>query len=162
MKKIFLVAIGFLIIGFSFGQEQGKAPFAGCPPGTCPMITFEVSTFNFHKPRTECQSGFGLCIRGTWGSDCKPCYSYKGAGEPVKIENGIVRCRGEIKNGKLELHIPAAIKTEQRLSDAEVSTFSMDDASISISCNGQTLQNKKGDYPVLFSENEFVVSVDLK
>ena len=77
MKKIIFL-LGLVLSGFClYAQEDRVAIVNGCPPGTHPVTVFYgIETFNFHKPRTDCQSGFGLCIRLEVGIECWPNTSY--------------------------------------------------------------------------------------
>ncbi len=150
----------------SFGQVTDKStPTVGgsdCPAGWCAYWQYTFSTFNFHKPRTDCKTGFGLCIRGSASSGCKPCNLFKSMESPAKIENGNVTCYGEVKSGVLEFHIPAAIKIDQNLSAKDISSFTIDKGALSVTANGKQLYSKEGTYPVTLSGSEYVVSIDLE
>lgn len=71
-------------------------------------------------------------------------------------------CWGVIKDGRLEFHIPSAIKEDQGLTDKDVAVFSIDSGSLIISDNGKELAAKQGDYPVESREKDLVVLIDLE
>jgi hypothetical protein len=61
MKQYFFCAA--LIVGFLTADAQRKP---ACPPGYDHVgegIT--IDKFNFHKPRTDCHKGFGICMEVT-------------------------------------------------------------------------------------------------
>ena len=166
MKKILLFFVVLTAAQISFGQVLEKnAPASespsDCPAGYCPYGQYTITTFNFHKPRTGCVSGFGLCIKGDWSSGCRPCRSFRTT-SVTKIENGKAICYGEVVNGKLEFRIPAAIRTDQNFSSHEMSTFTIDKAALTIYNDGKKKVSKEGVYPVTLSGDEYIVLIDLE
>jgi hypothetical protein len=126
-----------------------------CPPGYHPSYTYEIDVFNFHKPRTGCKSGFGLCIKGHWETGCVPNrpYSYFST-----IKEGVASVWAqELENGKLEIHFPLALKDTEGYSAEDLAIFNMDEEYEIY--KGITL--KPGDYPVQETDVELVVIVDI-
>ena len=159
MKKILSAVISLLFVSMAFGQA--KAPIA-CPPGLCPFFNWTLTTFNFHKPRTDCKTGFGLCIRGGINSGCGACNTYRDGDDATRISDGTVYGWGQINNNKIELHIPIEIKADLNLSDSETSTFSLDRGALTFTTNNKTYTNKQGVFPVEIRENDLVVLIDME
>lgn len=152
----------------SFGQaEQKNTPgtqsLPNCPPGWCSYWEYIFDVFNFHKPRTGCKTGFGLCIMGHTNTGCRPCYNNKSnAAGLTKIESGKATCFGELKNNKLELHIPAQIKNETGFASEDFSTFTIEKGTLKISVDGKEKVSREGVYPVIQVGDEYVVVIDLE
>ncbi|MCP9753029.1 hypothetical protein EGI32_18920 [Ferruginibacter sp. HRS2-29] len=164
MKKIILIVMIIAGAQAGFGQVNKNAPGSegvpSCPPGFCAYWQYIFETFNFHRPRTDCKTGFGLCIKGRQESGCRPCASKTPVG--TKIENGKATCIAEVKNGKLELRIPAGIKTSASLDASDMSDFTLDKGVLNGIVDGKFKTNREGTYPVKLIENEYVVLIDLE
>jgi hypothetical protein len=168
MKKLLLILIAVVVSQISFGQgDEKNAPAtegpSPCPPGLCLHWEVSVAVINFHKPRTNCKSGFGLCIRlgGGISASCILCLNLKSA-SVCKMQKGIATCYGEIKNNKLKLHIPAGIKEEAGFTKEDMSTFTVEKGSISFLADGKEKVSKEGSYPVTLSGAEYIVSIDIE
>jgi hypothetical protein len=169
MKKLLLILIAVIVSQISFGQGDGKnAPAtegpSPCPPGLCVHVKISVAVINFHKTRTNCKSGFGLCIRlggGGISTSCVPCLNLKSTAI-CKVEKGVATCYGRIKNNKLELHIPAGIKEEAGFAKEDMKTFAVEKGSLSISVDGKEKVSKEGSYPVTLSGTEYIVLIEIE
>jgi|GEM_PF-3733510 len=69
MKRL---GISFLLI---FSVYISSAQKAQCPPGAHVGGGWNIDKFNFHKPRTDCKSGFGVCLRTTSYMLCRQGFS---------------------------------------------------------------------------------------
>ncbi|MEP6674593.1 MAG: hypothetical protein ABJA78_05545 [Ferruginibacter sp.] len=162
MKKIIFLGMIMLSMNCLFAQtekmpEDGGSP--GCPMGCNTVLNFTFTTFNFHKPRTNCESGFGLCIKGVWSTHCD-CGYYK----PVtSIENGNVNCAGKKEGSKLSLYIPYALKDLDIYKNEDTSTFTVGEDISLIDGSGNIFAKVvPGDYKVKVEGNNFLIVVDLK
>jgi hypothetical protein len=167
MKRLLLILIAFAFSQVSFGQGEGKnAPATDgpspCPPGMCMHWEASIKVLNFHKPRTDCKFGFGFCLKFGGGTgSCVPCGNFKNS-SICKIQNGEATCYVEIKNNKLELHLPAGIKDEASFTKEDMSTFTVEKGTFTVSANGKEKTNKEGSYPVVLSGTEYIVLIDIE
>jgi hypothetical protein len=167
MKKIIYLALFTGSYLLSSSQQNKQAPDDGgggidpCPPGQCSNgVTWTIDQFNFHKPRTDCQSKFGLCIRGHLGPHCVPCFG----GAPYKgINNGKVSGWYNINGSKLELHIPSAIQDADGFRGEDLTIFEVDDNAVTIFKADKTVFGylKGGKYTVKKVNDELIVLLDL-
>jgi hypothetical protein len=159
MKKI----IGFflLLISIQFANAQTEFERAkDCPPGYIPVLNFNIEQFNFHKPRTNCTSGFGLCIRIKVESGCQAIGSFFAK---TSLVGNIVTAWGTIQNGKLSLHIPAGLKKIKGFTESDFKTFTIDDAAILQVTNSKVpLYLTPGNYPVTTDKEDLVVTIPLQ
>src|SRR5512138_1831072 len=162
MKKLSIIVSSFIFVAIcssnrSLAQAGRIDP---CPPGYCSNgITFTVEQFNFHKPRTDCQSRFGICLKGQWSAHCVPCWS----NGKTSYENGKVTGWFKISGGKVELHLPLALGQAKEFMSEDMSVFYIDDDTITIlnedgSKNGQL---KGGEYTVTIIGDDYVVQIDI-
>jgi hypothetical protein len=127
-----------------------------CPPGLCPVVSFNLEVLNFHKPRTSCSKGFGFCIRFSTAVNCEYCRWKSG------IENGVVNSTISLSGQIAEWHLPLSLKNEKSFEDTDMSFFEIDDDSFSIDMgNGHRSFVKGGTYPVVTIDNEMVVYLKL-
>lgn len=127
-----------------------------CPAGTCPMITFSIEAFNFHKPRTACKLGFGLCIKFDIGVTCASC-----TGRAFMADNKVTVWGKQLGN-IIELHIPAALQHASGFEKIDMRSFQVDDQSINVkTASGIVKTVVGGTYPVVIRDNEFVVNLPL-
>ena len=128
-----------------------------CPPGTCPTFYINLEVFNFHKPKTNCTSGFGLCIRFASGVICERCLGKS------TIENGKINVYGKLNEQNIELYFPQEIQHEKGFENADFNNFEIEDNMLSLmSAEGKTILIPGGNYPVKQIENEFVVEIPIK
>jgi hypothetical protein len=159
MKTLFL-----LLFAFSGMAVSGQTEFVpkDCPYGTSPVIVFEISTFNFHKPRTGCCCKFGICIQGKFGMECQPIHYFRGNAAATSVSGTVAKCWGVVNEGILELHIPQEIASINNYSSEDLSTFSLDTESITITSGTSELKNIAGDYPVSIDQGDFVIFIKLE
>ncbi len=157
MKKLFV----FIFIAFSSVTFAQKSPASTlCPPGTVPhfIVTFDV--FNFHKPRTDCKSKFGLCIKGGQAQTvCVPAQNWQQY--KIGLSNGKVAVLGLIQEGQLELHIPVALKDQEGFKGEVMTEFTLDaDALTILDSNGKTYAAlKTGTYAVKVSGEHYIIVI---
>lgn len=131
-----------------------------CPSGFCSAgVTFVIDQFNFHKPKTDCKSRFGICIRGHWEANCVPCWSNYRTG----LENGKVTGWFIIKENKIELHLPLALGQTIEFINEDMTVFYLDDNMLEIlNTDGSVnAKLKGGEYPVTIVDNDYVILIDL-
>jgi len=174
MKRYFFYLFSVFCLSINGQAQENKTapPDLGhpCPLGMCvSSASFYFDQFNFHKPRTDCKSGFGLCIRGHWEYTCgypPNCLGGVNTGynKATKIENGKALCWFNIVDGKLQLHLPLELETVETYQDVDFSLFNIDEEMIFIK-NDQGIviaKAKRGEYPVTKTEKDFVIIIDLE
>jgi hypothetical protein len=131
-----------------------------CPPGYGVKASYIIDRLNFHKPRTSCNSGFGFCVNGHWEVTCI-------AGVPIYTPTGITPT-GEVKiwltivNGRIELHMPTALSQTPEFTNVDMTTFEIENNSISIGKGGSSLGYVKGGvYNVQVIGSDYVVLMDV-
>ncbi len=158
----FLLLIVLCIVQSGFSQTTKTAPLndggtvgiAVCPAGTCPAAIITLESLNFHKPRTNCSGGFGLCIKMGFNFACLPCNGKS------FIKDGKVNGWIKINQESAELHLPVGIKSEKGFEKTDMSTFEIEDKSIYFkSDNGVEKTVRGGIYPVTVSGEEYVVNI---
>lgn len=128
----------------------------GCPVGTCSVSNIYLETFNFHKPRTDCTSGFGLCIRFGVSFSCMPCYA------KASVKGDMVSSWVKLSDKTAEWHLPAGLKESKGFQKTDMSTFEIEEKTLSFrSKEGLEKWVKGGIYPVRIVENELLVTMDL-
>lgn len=66
MKKIMLVSALFIIFITGSFAATGMRPCATMPTGIWIKLLI-----NFHRPKMDCESGFGICMMFSWGIEEK-------------------------------------------------------------------------------------------
>ncbi len=134
--------------------------------GPCPCgyaLTIEASKFNFHKPRTDCTSGFGLCVRiRGLKLECYPCYS-KNTGF-AEINGDLVRGYVHFEGNHSELVLPASLLEDQAITYDENQIFSLEDGSIVIEKENESaeLSSIGGDYPFEIKDGMLLIPVPFR
>ena len=157
MKKSLIVFFTAIQFG-AFAQVVKPAPEGqpDCPPETCPGIVINVETFNFHKPRTSCASGFGFCFKIKVYVDCISCF------RKSMIENGKATIYATIDHDNAILKIPATLKEENGFENERFDSFEVEDRSISIaSPDGRTLYLKSGIYETSQLDDMIMIKIPL-
>ena len=162
MKKILLIG---LVLYTSFAHAQKNAVgtksltdggFIFCPDGTYPTATVTLNTFNLHKPRTNCMSGFGMCIKF---SVSVYCASTTGKSY-IKTDKTIATAK--VNSQTAELHLPVALKYEKSFEKTDFTKFEVEDKTLSFrSSTGIEKFVKGGVYPVNVIGDEYVVLLNL-
>lgn len=162
MKKILLIA---LVLYTSLAHAQKNAVgtesltdvrFIFCPDGTYPTATVTLNTFNFHKPRTNCLSGFGMCIKFSVSLYCAST-----TGKSY-IKNDKTIATAKINSQTVELHLPVTLKYEKGFEKTDFTKFEIEDKILSFkSSAGIEKFVKGGVYPVTVVGDEYVVVLNL-
>ncbi|MBU3713541.1 MAG: hypothetical protein FGM46_01175 [Ferruginibacter sp.] len=127
-----------------------------CPPGFYPTYHITLDLFNFHRPRTGCTSGFGLCIKLGLTINCSeitPRPSLSGT-----TVNGYTK----LSNTSAEIHLPLEIKNSSRFIKQDMSKFVIGDNMLWFTNkNGQTKWARGGSYNVSVVNQEYVITVPI-
>lgn len=161
MKNYFLVGL-LLFSQWGFSQTNKTSPLvdAGniglpvCPSGMCPAAIITMESFNFHKPKTNCSGGFGLCIKLGFNFACLHCNgkSY--------IKDGKINGWAKINEQSAELHLPIGIKYEKGFEKSDMSTFEIEDKAVSFKYDSKMEKTVKGGtYPVSIIGDEYVINL---
>ncbi len=150
MKKILMIVFVSIVYSASAQTE------VGCPPGTSPAISVSLDLFNFHKPRTSCSKGFGLCVKFSVRLICE---SFS---KNVYIKEGKVYTNVAFVNNLAVLHIPISIKNQTGFEKTDMSFFEVEDKAITLMLpNNVEKWVKGGTYPVNIVGDELIVSLPL-
>jgi hypothetical protein len=154
MKKHFLLLL-MLLIGFTFIHAQKS-----CPPGQIVVgVVYQIETLNFHKPRTDCKSGFGFCLRGDAHVHCTSI----NFPHQTSLRDGKATIWYQIKDNQFELHLPIALKDEEDFINEDLNSFTIDSNSISIVADdGESMMLRAGDYKVERTETDFIILIDFE
>lgn len=157
MKNLFVFLLMFLMKG-SFAQI---AQNFYCPCGY--QLSFLFNKLNFHKPRTDCLSGFGFCARlGEINVKCVPCNGSSGLDAP-RMSGDDVEGYFKYDCGQMTLHLPKALAEDELFKGEDVSFFEVEEHSVCLSgeAAGRPVWVRGGVYPVDIQGEELVIAVDL-
>jgi hypothetical protein len=160
MKKILFLSCMLVMSMHLLFAQQPKSTTIGsngdCPPGMCPSVYFELEMFNFHKPRTNCTSGFGLCVRINTGVECRSCFGKSSmTGTKVKVW-------AKFSSQSVTLHIPRTLQTQKRFESVNFSQFELEDQTLNFTFTNSSKRSARGGiYPVSLVGDEFVVQIPL-
>jgi hypothetical protein len=161
MKFIKIIFSLLLLSNVFIGKAQGSktAPEVGCPPGYHPIMALTIDVFNFHRPKYNCERGFFICIKGIhFEGDCTPDYPQF---FPY-FKDGLVHGYGLVLDGKIELHLPAALADHPGYAKDDMSIFSVEKDWVDVYINEKKIGTmKEGDYAVKRTELELIITVDL-
>lgn len=153
------MSVLFSQVAFS---QQNRTPIttienpSDCPVGMCPMAYISLDALNFHKPRTNCAEGFGLCLKISWGITCTSCFG-KSA-----VSGSNIKMWSALKGNAAELHIPLGIKSQKGYEKVNFSTFEIDENSMGFQLSDGKIRFAKGGiYSTTIKDNEYVVTVSL-
>ena len=150
MKKILILA---LMLTVKAASAQIKSP---CACGG--MLVLEVIKFNFHKPRTDCLSGFGICLRlSPIRFECIPCSNFPSG--PVAFKEDKVTCYVMASEDKLELHLPASLMMDESFQQDSFEYFEIEEDMLPfVRYDAEKIEYAKaGKYPVERRGEELVV-----
>jgi hypothetical protein len=157
MKKVlFILALFVTTIQVSQAQKQKPT----CPPGyTATGAQYNIDKFNFHKPRTDCASGFGICIKGHWTVNC----TQTSPTSRITPTNSVDFWYKLTSTNQLELHLPASIASLPEYVNEDTTTFYVEDNSTELKDGaGVTFATlKDGAYTVTTVGSELVIVIDL-
>jgi hypothetical protein len=124
------------------------------------MIT-SSSRFNFHKPRTDCQFGFGLCLRlGRLEIRAVPCDEESSSNDLYDEDK--VPFLAEFNGSQVIFHFPEWMTQMENLKSQDLSIFSIqnDELPIMDGHSEAVVTLRAGDYPVLRDNGELIVKVE--
>jgi hypothetical protein len=139
----------------AFGEE--KVPH-DCPPGESPVYIYTLEQFNFHKPRTGCKSGFGVCISIGVQVDCRPS-------QVVYFDERTATGYGTVsEDGRTsELHLPIGLYDALRSEGEDVSTFEVGEGFEIQEPDGSHYRTvRPGVYELAFRDKEVIVTLELE
>lgn len=143
--------------------QQSKTPTTtienpvDCPVGMCPMAYISLDAMNFHKPRTNCQDGFGICVRISWGVTCTSCFGKSG------ITGNNIKMWCVTKDNSAELHIPLEIKNQKGFDRVNFSSFEIEENAMAFQFPGGKVRYAKGGvYGTVVKNNEYVITMSLQ
>jgi len=160
MRNLFIVTM-ILFSNMLMAQRSTTLNFpqtgpVDCPYGYTPTLHVVLQFINFHKPRTNCTSGFGLCFKHSAYVSCDPNW------RKSSLSGTTVDAVGKINKEVIELHIPLALKYQKGFEKTDFSTFELEDKSFSIKTETGIIRYvKAGVYPVSVVDDEFVVNLPL-
>ncbi|MCJ7933288.1 MAG: hypothetical protein MUW56_06525 [Chryseobacterium sp.] len=130
-----------------------KLPGCGNGPGVHAVISYEIDTFNFHRPSKGCESGFSLCVQGHWEVECHDIDH-----NPIaSIANKKADVWADVLDTQAELHFPIGLKDEAGYTKDDFDKFYVDKEHELY--DGVIL--KPGVYDITETKDEMVVLVDI-
>jgi len=157
MKKIMLLSmLGMIFLTeMSFASEMKLCNYA--PEGIWIKLLI-----NFHRPRTNCQSGFGLCFVVTWGWEELNGFS----------EKNLCPVKGQLKERNLFIEVNAADLTtyesgstltyfKEKTSISILDSYTLPDATSRALGSITPLTIKPGNYPVSFKNGVYTIVFQL-
>ena len=130
--------------------------YPGCPKGFRPVISWDINKFNFHKPRTECGHGFGVCLDLTKKIECVP----ENFTHVYVTEDGTIGGYGDLKDSALVLHLPADLNYDPAFVNEDLNSFEIEAGRFKI-FDGDVLYGtlKGGIYPVVNTGTELLIEI---
>lgn len=160
MKK-YMTLLMICFVTSAFAQTAKISPDAPeeippCPNGYCPSLNIHLSLFNLRKPRTDCTSGLGICIRLQLAVECHPC------GGKSRIEGEQLLLVGQVEQNRVILHLPAGLEDQEGFSLNEQSLFEVEEGDIQLTFpRGNTRNVRGGAYPLRRGPDGWLVTLDL-
>lgn len=146
MKKLLFIPLIFFC-SLAFAQHEHNQLFQGC----IRVIVEPLYTFNFHRPRYDCKSGFGVCFRYNGISTrIVACDKSGEKSGQFAIENDKVYCSLYLENGEAVLHLPPELKQVSDFEGEDMSLFYVDDDQC-------IFADEKSDLSFRFLEGAYVV-----
>ncbi len=158
MKRLLFIAL--MCYASSVNAQQARLAVPDneltCPEGYIFGYTFQLDIFNFHKPRTGCTSGFGLCFRLAVGVKC---IQFE---QKALLSSGKVSGYARLAKSTAELHLPLEMKNDTRFSSTNMTQFEIDPNTLSFVNNaGLAKWVKGGVYPVTIMNNEYIIKLPI-
>ena len=162
MKKLLLIAALFSAnILFAQSKRIAVADDAGmdfpCPANYSTTIKFSLDKLNFHKPSTNCISGFGFCIKFSLNIICSEIVPR------TSINSNMINSWIKLTSSNAELHVPIDIRNFTDYQTEKLSSFEVQDNAISfVNSLGVQKWVKGGVYPVIKTTVDYVINLPLK
>lgn len=155
MKKLFFLFVCcWQLTAFAQKSTFDMPESGNCPNGYCPGISIIIEQFNFHKPRTNCSKGFGLCFKMHVGASCIPCLK-----KPELNEKGIAIV-GLLREKDMLLSIPKDIAVINDFGESDMTTFEIEDQMVEIEMpEGYVRYLKGGIYPVMVDNDSYSIEI---
>ena len=157
MKTIFfamMMSISLLGNAQVSKTSPDNTNFPFCPPGMCLTGSFTIEKFDLHKPRTNCTSGFGMCLKIGFTISCESCNG------KAYIQDDKVYAWATLNKNELEIHIPTSIKNEKEFENTDMTQFEIDDNTLSFTSeNGNQKSIIGGLYPVSVINDDYVINL---
>ena len=144
-------------IAFSQKSTLTMPESGDCPTGYCAGITIILETLNFHKPRTDCKSLFGFCLRIHAGASCIPCYQ-KSTPDEKRME-----ITGMLRENEVVLYIPNEINQLKEFNENDAETFELLERMLEIEYpDGSVKYARAGNYPVVLENNSYTIHIPVE
>ncbi len=117
--KQFFIAFAFAVAGIFFGFDS-----IAQKKNTC---IFHITSVKFKKPRTECQRGFGLCIRAHWDfftantGDPNCSFGLSFGEEHPRVEKNEIYAGVAFSKSKLWIAVPRQIGEMEEYKEEDLS-----------------------------------------
>ena len=157
MKKAALVLSVFICLA---GKAQYSKP--QCPPGYDHVGGgWQIDKFNFHKPRTECTSQFGVCLKTT---KIIVCQSATTTISLPYLRGQTAHCFVTIREGMATLYLPLSLKEDPEYSEGDLSRFYVEERMVSFKNEDDSwiVYLKEGEYEVEETDKALVIKIPVE
>ena len=161
MKKLLFIAALFSASSlFAQSKKLAVSDEAGlgfpCPNNYSTTIKFSLDKLNFHKPSTNCISGFGFCLKFSLSITCTDIIP------KVAISSNTVDSWIKLTSSNAELHVPLEIRNFSDYQYEKLSSFEVQDNAVSfVNPSGIQKWVKGGVYPVIKTGVDYVINLPL-
>jgi hypothetical protein len=162
MKKLLFIAALFSASSlFAQSKRLAVSDEAGlgfpCPNNYLTTIVFTLDKLNFHKPRTNCMSGFGFCLKFSFSLTCTEIVP------KTSVSSNAVNAWIKLTSTNAELHVPLAIRNYSDFQSEKLSSFEVESNTISfVNAAGVKKWVKGGIYPVAKTSVDYVINLPLQ
>lgn len=162
MKKLLFIAVLFSASTLlAQSKRTAVSDEAGlgfpCLNNYLTTITFSLDKFNFHKPRTNCTSGFGLCIKFSLSITCTEIIP------KTTVSANTVNAWVNLTSTNAELHVPLEIRNYSDFQTEKLSSFEVENYTVSfVNSAGVQKWVKGGIYPVVKTPVDYVINLPLQ
>lgn len=127
-----------------------------CPEGTSEVWTYEFGSFNFHRPKYNCETGFWFCTTDAhWELDCQDSDGNSYPPLPAILENkAIVYALPDRDNNIISFRFPLELVDKPGNNIDDFRVFNVDDALLI-----DDMKLVKGNYNTTFTSNQIIVDV---
>lgn len=157
MKYLFIMMMAFPSLAI---YSQNIYP----PPVFCIRVISEPAfTFNFHRPRKDCKSGLGICLRFSIGEyRLEPCKNIQVQSDEVFMENDKVHFSIRLAGEYAFVSLPADLARAPGFEGEDMGRFHVDGPHLFFRDDktGMVVRFKEGDYPVIENDGLLKIRVD--